>query len=187
MGMRRRGVKFLEGGGLSDLLYADDLVLCSGSEKDPRPMVRRLTEVCRRRGLKVNASKSKLKVLNGEEGLEWEVCIDEMRLKRVSEFKYLGCGLNESGKDEAECRTKVVSRRKVASAINSLVHASGLQLQCGRFLHETLLVLVLMYGSETMVWKEKEKSRIRAVQMDKLRGLLGIREMDKIPNARIMK
>ena len=31
-----------------------------------------------------------------------------------------------------------------------------------------------------MLWKEKEKSRIRAVQMDNLRGLL--RRMDRVPN-----
>ena len=31
--------------------------------------------------------------------------------------------------------------------------------------------------------REKESSRIRAVKMDKLRGLLGIRRMDKVPNA----
>ena len=49
--------------------------------------------------------------------------------------------------------------------------------------HETLLVPVLMYGSEKMLWKEKERSRIRAVQMDNLRGLLGIRRMERIPNA----
>ena len=28
-------------------------------------------------------------VLGGEEGLEWEVCVDGMRLDHVSEFKYL--------------------------------------------------------------------------------------------------
>ena len=41
-----------------------------------------------------------------------------------------------------------------------------------------------IYGSETMIWKEKEKSRIRVVQTDNLRGLLGIKRMDKVPNAR---
>ena len=46
-------------------------------------------------------------------------------------------------------------------------------------LHQTLLIAVLMYGNETMLWKE-EKSR--AVQMD-LIGLLGIRRMDRVPNA----
>ena len=52
-------------------------------------------------------------------------------------------------------------------------------------MHETLLVLVLKYGSETMVWKKRERSRIRAIQMDNFRGLLGIRRMDKVPNAQI--
>ena len=36
-----------------------------------------------------------------------------------------------------------------------------------------------------MIWKEKKRSRIRAVQMDNLRGFLVIRRMDKVPNARI--
>ena len=42
----------------------------------------------------------------------------------------------------------------------------------------------LTYDSETMTWREKERSRIRGVQMDNLRGLLGIRRMYRIPNAR---
>ena len=33
-----------------------------------------------------------------------------------------------------------------------------------------------------MIWRE-ERSRIRAVQMDNPRGLLGIRRMDKVLNA----
>ena len=32
-----------------------------------------------------------------------------------------------------------------------------------------------------MLRKEKERSRIRAVQMDNLRGLLDIRKMDRVP------
>ena len=36
-----------------------------------------------------------------------------------------------------------------------------------------------------MIWKEKEKSKIRTVQMDNVRSFLGIRIMDKVPNTRI--
>ena len=43
---------------------------------------------------------------------------------------------------------------------------------------------VLTYGSEAIIWK-KEMSRIRGVQMDNLRGLLGNRRMDKVLNAGI--
>ena len=53
-------------------------------------------EVYRRRDLKVNAGKIKVMVLGGEEGLEYEVCIDRIILEHVSEFKYLGCVLDNS-------------------------------------------------------------------------------------------
>ena len=77
------------------------------------------------------------------------------------------------------------SGRRVAGAIRSLVSARDLQPECARVLYEPLIVPVLRYGSETMIWREKGKSTIRAVQMDNLRGLLGIRRMDKVPNGRI--
>ena len=51
---------------LLGLLYIDDLVLCGKSEEDLRVMVEWFVEVCRKRGLKVNAGKSKLMVLNKE-------------------------------------------------------------------------------------------------------------------------
>ena len=43
---------------------------------------------------------------------------------------------------------------------------------------------VLTYDNDAMIWREK-RSRILAVQLDNLTGLLGIRRMDKVPNARI--
>ena len=33
-----------------------------------------------------------------------------------------------------------------------------------------------------LLWKEKERSRIRTVEMDNLRGLLGIKRIDRVPN-----
>ena len=57
---------------LHGLLYADDLVLCGQSEEDLRPIVGRFVEVCRRRGLKVDAGKRKVIVLSGEERLDCE-------------------------------------------------------------------------------------------------------------------
>ena len=150
-----------------------------------RVVVGWFTEVCRRRGVKVNGGKSRVTVLNGEEGLKCEFHIDGIRLEHVSEFKYLGCVLDESGTDGAKCSRKVASRRMVAGAIRSLVKPRDLQLECDRLLHETLLVPLLMYGSEAMLWKEKARSKVRAALMDNLGGLLGIRRMNRVPNALI--
>ena len=65
------------------------------------------------RGLKVNASKSKVMVMNGKEGLEYEVHIDGVHLEHVSKFKYLGCILYESSRDGAKCSRKVTSGRRI--------------------------------------------------------------------------
>ena len=60
------------------LLHAEYLVLYGESEEDLKMLVVRFVEVCRRRGLKVNAGKSKAMMLGVEKGLEYEVCIDGM-------------------------------------------------------------------------------------------------------------
>ena len=38
-------------------------------------------------------------------------------------------------------------------------------------------------GSCSHVWREKERSRIKAVQVDDPRGLVGVRRMGEAPNA----
>ena len=113
-----------------------------------------------------------------EEGLKCEI-----HLEHISECKYLGCVLNESGADGAEYSRQVANGSRVVGTIRSLVNAWDLQLECARVLHEILLVPLLMYDSETTLWKEKERFRVRAGQMDNLRGLLGIRRMNRVPNA----
>ena len=70
--------------------------------------------------------------------------------------------------DVAECHRKVTIGKNVAGTIRSLFNA------------EELLMPVLLYECETMIWTEKDRSRIRDVQMDNLRGLLGIRRKDRV-------
>ena len=97
-------------------MYVDDLVLCDESEENLSVMVGRFAEVCRK-GLEVNAGKSKVMVLNGEEGLEGKVYVDGVRLDHISEFKYLRCVLDKSGTDGAECSRKVPKGIRIAGAI----------------------------------------------------------------------
>ena len=157
--------------------------LCVESEENLRAIVGSFIEMCRRRALKINSGKSKVMVLGVEKVLECVVCVNGISLEHVLEFKYLRCVLNESGADETEFSRKVVSEGRAAGGIRSLLNARSLQLECAMVLDESMLVSVLTCGSETIIWREKNKSRIRGVQVDILTGLLGIRRMDYVPNA----
>ena len=73
----------------------------------------------RKRELKVNAGKSKVMVMNGEDELECEVHVDGICLEHTSEFKYLGCILEESGTDGTESSRKVARGRRVGLQVPS--------------------------------------------------------------------
>ena len=73
---------------LPGLLCADDLGLCGNLEKELRQLVEYFVFVCVRRGLKLNAGKSKVMVLKREKGLEdwstsfmWKGCDWSMSVK----------------------------------------------------------------------------------------------------------
>ena len=91
-------------------------------------------EVYRRRGLKVNAGKSKVMVLNGKEGLKYEVHVDGIRLS-------MSWNLNIWGVfwiNQVQMEQNVIERWRFAGAIRSLVNARDLQLEYARAFHETL-------------------------------------------------
>ena len=69
-------------------MYADDLVLCSESGEDLRAIVGRFVEVCRRRGLKVNAGKKQGDGTEWRGGIGVEVYVDGIRLEHILEYKY---------------------------------------------------------------------------------------------------
>ena len=85
------------------LLYVDGLVLFGELEEDLKVMGGCVVETCRKRGLKVNADKSKMIMLGGEERFKCEVFAEQTQLELVSEFHFLGCDLDESDTDGVGC------------------------------------------------------------------------------------
>ena len=174
MGMGRRGVRFLEyqrEQRLPGPFYADDLVLCGELEEDLRAMVKEFFEVCRR-GMKVNAGKTKVMVMNGEKGLDHQ----SVRFTQTGFIQSMSWNSNiwdVFWTNQVQMEQCVVVQWQVGGGLQ-VPSGSQLMLQICSFselvLHETLLVPVLICGSQTMLWKE-ERSRIRAVQMENLRGL----------------
>ena len=49
----------------------------------------------------------------------------------------------------------MLSGKRVAGAIRSLVNARSLQIECARALHKSLLVIVLTCSSETVIWRKR--------------------------------
>ena len=67
---------------------------------------------------------------------------------------------------------------KVLGAIMSLVNARSIKLQCARLLHEVVLMPILLYDIETIIWK------VDQAYADG-QPLLGIRRVDRVLNTQI--
>ena len=87
------------------------------SEEDPRVTIGCAVEIWKRKTLKMNVDKSKVRVLGGEEVSGCSFSVDGRRLEHVLEFKYLRVVFDESGTDGTERWRKVVSGGKFAGLI----------------------------------------------------------------------
>ena len=90
------------------MLFADDIVICE--EKGRREEVEQRLESWRytleRKGMKVSWSKTKYLCING--GNEKEtVKMEDTKVPRVKEFKYLGSTVQKSGGCEREVKKRV--------------------------------------------------------------------------------
>ena len=102
------------------MLYTDDVVI----REETRKEVERRLECCRyvlkRRGMKVSWSKTKYLCVN-ERNDEERVKMEDTKVPRVKEFKYLGLTVQESGSCEREVKRRVQARwngwRKVSRVI----------------------------------------------------------------------
>ena len=118
-GYGKEGSGIIGGWRLPGLLYTNDLNLCGESVEDPRAMVGQFVEVCRRRGLRVNAGKSRVILLNG---LECEVYVGRIRLEHVSEILNIW---DVFWTNQVHTRHSVVGKWRVGGGLQVLL---GLQL-----------------------------------------------------------
>ena len=88
------------------MLFADDIVTCEETREEVERRLESWRYALERRGMKVSRSKTKYLCINGGNDKE-TVKMDDTKVPRVKEFKYLGSTVQESGGCEREVKKKV--------------------------------------------------------------------------------
>ena len=87
------------------MLFVDDIVIC----KETRKKVKQRIECWRhalKRGMKISRSKTKYLCINGGNDKETEK-MEDTKVPKVKEFKYLGSTVQKSGSCEREIKWRV--------------------------------------------------------------------------------
>jgi hypothetical protein len=133
------------------LLYADDLVLISTSQKGLQALIDRLASFCEGRGLSVNVEKTKVVVFGSRSMLKNSLIFRDMKIEQVVSFRYLGLELHQSGSFKVAATTLLESARKATFGLHSrcaALHINDPKLKCKLF--DALVRPILSYGCE--VW-----------------------------------
>ena len=88
------------------MLFADDIMICEETREEMEQRLESLKYALERRGMKVNRSKTEYLCINGGNDNK-TVKMEDTKLPRVKEFKYLESTVQESGSCEREVKKRV--------------------------------------------------------------------------------
>ena len=147
---------------ITNLRYADDIVLLATSEAELQELVDRLDRVSRKYSLLINVEKTKVMA---SDGIACRILIQNELLEQVDAFPYLGSLIIEDG----ECTTKFRIRLNKGQAIGELLQkiwkSHSILISTKIRLMKALVWPVATYGCESWTLRKNEQTRLDAFEM----------------------
>ena len=178
------GVKLGDGEKVCVLIYADDMVLISETEKDLQDMLDILHEWCTTWDVLVNLDKSKIVHYRSAKTAEtlYNFTFSGKSMDKVDRYKYLGLILHYKLDFSVTAQAVAKSATRALGLLIAKAKAfGGFTYNCMTKLYESMVMSIIRYGAA--VWGDKEFSCINAVHNRMCRYYLGVNKFT--PNAAI--
>jgi hypothetical protein len=182
LNLRRTGIKFglqlsSEGGDLTNLRFADDVILVARQKSDIRKMLQDLSEISAKHGLKIHFGKTKIMTWNCLSASCASIKVDEHDVKIMDEAeaeRYLGRKLCF-----ADSQLKELNNRIAAGWAAFHKHKGEL---CSKFyrlcdrarLFDAVVMPAVLYGASTWALTQKMERKLKTVRRRMLRYVFRI-------------
>ena len=172
---------------ITELQYADDLVLLANTPMDLQNGLDLLTAAYDSMGLKVNINKTEI-VMQNNSNLEDiqhnppHFHIDNEEVKVVEDFPYLGSILSASCSIEAEINARINKASVAYGRLNQRVFNNrNLKVTTRAAVYRAVCVSTLLYGAETWTLYTRHIRKLESFHMQCLRRIAGLTWQDHIP------
>lgn len=172
----------LNGRRMTNLRFADDVVLVSESKSEILQMIQDLDDASRPFGLKMNREKTKMM----SNVISDDYKIKDWMIEKVEEFKYLGQLLSFSNKMSREIDARTSAAWRSFWALKKFL-SSPLPMFHKRKLMNSVILPVFTYGAQTWTLTAAHERKLRAEQKAMERKLLKISLLQHISNDEIRK
>ena len=162
---------------VSILLYADDIVLISDSEKSLQDMLNTINSWCQKWQLSVYCSKTQVihfRKLSDKE-TEFEFKLGEKCIEKVQKYRYLGVELNSTLNFTETVETLAnASSRSMGGLIHKHFKINGLQPRVFKEIYEATACKIMDYGAA--VWGGLVYDKHGAIYHRAMGTILGVRQ-----------
>jgi uncharacterized protein YukE len=167
---------------LTELCYADDLIILGETEKQLQENINNLNEGLKTLNMKINKQKTKTMII-GQQSKKHNIQIDDEALEQVDKFTYLGVIINKEGTLEDEINGRIAKTGRLYNSIKSnFLGKKEIPKQIKTEIVKKIVKPTLTYACESWTLTQKQKSRITSTEMRFLRRIEGKTRKDKIRN-----
>lgn len=167
---------------ISELLFADDMVIFGKSEKDLQENMNIYNLELKKKNMKINGEKTKTMVIAPDKRRH-HIYIEGRKLEQVEKFKYLGVWIQENGKLDDEINERVGSTGRLFNSIkSSFLGKKEVPKEAKVEVFKKVVTPILIYGCESWTTVNKHKSRVESMEMRFLRKIEDKTRRDHIRN-----
>ena len=163
----------------STMLFADDIVICKDTSEEVERRLECWRYALERRGMKVSRSKTKYLCVNGGNDKK-TVKMENKKVPRVKEFKYLASKVQETGSCEKGVKRKMQAGRNGWRKVLGVICNRRLPDRVNRKVYGSVVRPV--YGLKAVAITKKQVEELKVAEMKMLRFAIGVTRKDKIRN-----
>ena len=176
----------ISGSLFTDTDYADDVAVV---DQDILRLASTLEDIEResaKLGLHISWPKTKIQNI-GFGPPATTISVLGQQVEGVSQFTYLGSLIDSDGGCRTECIRRIGMGSSCMNDLSSIWRQKHLSLETKLRLYSSLVIPVVLYGSETWTINKYELSKLQAFHMRNQRLILNVHWYDKVRNSEVAK
>ena len=174
---------------ISNLRYADDIVLIASNVNELQQLLDKVREASEKAGLFLNAKKTKTMAIRRHPAMndETPIIINGYAVENVKQFTYLGAVFTNTYDDSLEIKRRIAIAKNATIALTNIWKNRSITLRTKLRLLNSLVFPVASYGSECWVLKKKDQKRIGSFELWCYRRVLRISWTEKKTNDEVLR